>query len=48
MPEGNLPGSSKCRFVLLLKGIFVTGVFEPWFKGIWASDFLYVLKMDKP
>ena len=30
------------------KGNFVTSAFEPCFKGIWASDFPYVLRMDKP
>ena len=30
------------------KGISVTGAFEPCFKGIWGSDFLYVLRMDEP
>ena len=29
------------------KGNFVTDTFEPCFKGIWASDFPYVLGMDK-
>ena len=26
----------------------MTGAFEPCFKGIWASDFPHVLRMDKP
>ena len=30
------------------KGNFVTSTFEPCFQGIWASDFPYVLRMDKP
>ena len=30
------------------KGSFVTGALEPCFKGIWASDFHYVLRMATP
>ena len=30
------------------RAIFVTDAFEACFKGIWASDFPYVLRMDKP
>ena len=30
------------------KGNVVADVFEPRFKGIWASDLPYVLRMDKP
>ena len=26
----------------------MTDAFEPCFKGIWVSDFPYVLRMDKP
>ena len=30
------------------KDNLVTDAFEPCFKGVWASDFPYVLRMDKP
>ena len=47
-PNVQEKGLSKCRFVLLLKGTFVTDTCEPCFEGIWVSDFPYVLGMDKP
>ena len=30
------------------RAISDTSAFEPCFKGIWASDLPYVLRMDKP
>ena len=43
------PGSSpSAGLSCSWKGSFVTGAFKPCFKSIWASDFPYVLRMDKP
>ena len=42
------PRKIQVQVVLLLKGHFRDRCLEPCFKGIWVSDFPYVLGMDKP
>ena len=41
-----IPGSSKSGLPCYWKGHFVTDAFEACFKGIWVSDFPYVLRME--